>query len=154
MSFDTPFSYIFKVILNCYLFWYTCICLLIRIHIHNRDLGHKSPTHCDRTPFHWSGCHVFLQAVRQNSCHLQPSSTWAILDFRIQIYIFIWFFKADKAIFSSLFRNFAFMAKYCWSSALKSMAHNNIAHDIVGKKQSIRYYFAFSQKPRKLIGWK
>ena len=32
------------------------------------------------------------------------------------------------------------------------MAHNDIAHDIVGKKQSIRYYFAFSQKPRKLIG--
>ena len=32
------------------------------------------------------------------------------------------------------------------------MAHNNIAHDIVGKKQSIRYYFAFSQEPRKLIG--
>ena len=44
------------------------------------------------------------------------------------------------------------MAKYCWSLALKSMAHNDIAHDIVGKKQSIRYYFAFSQKPRKLIG--
>ena len=44
------------------------------------------------------------------------------------------------------------MAKYCWSLALKSMAHNNIAHDIVGKKQSIRYYFAFSQKPRKLYG--
>ena len=32
------------------------------------------------------------------------------------------------------------------------MAHNDIAHDIVGKKQSIRYYFAFSQKPRKLYG--
>ena len=32
------------------------------------------------------------------------------------------------------------------------MAHNIIAHDIVGKKQSIRYYFAFSQKPRKLYG--
>ena len=44
------------------------------------------------------------------------------------------------------------MAKYCWSLALKSMAHNIIAHNIVGKKQSIRYYFAFSQKPRKLIG--
>lgn len=44
------------------------------------------------------------------------------------------------------------MAKYCWSLTLKSMAHNNIAHDIVGKKQSIRYYFAFSQKPRKLYG--
>ena len=38
-------------------------------------LGRKSPTPRDRTPSHWSGCHVFLQVVRQNSCHLQLSST-------------------------------------------------------------------------------
>ena len=31
------------------------------------------------------------------------------------------------------------------------MTRYDIVHDIVGKK-SIRYYFAFSQKPRKLIG--
>ena len=60
--------------------------------------------------------------------------------------VFIWFFKADKAIFSSLFRNFAFMAKYCWSSALKSMAHNNIAHDIVGKKTKHSLLFRVQPK--------
>ena len=38
-------------------------------------LGRKSPIPCDRTPSHRSGCHGFLQATRQNSCHHQLSST-------------------------------------------------------------------------------
>lgn len=49
-------------------------------------------------------------------------------------------------MFSSLFRNFAFMAKYCWSLALESMAHNNIAHDIVGKETKHSLLFRVQPK--------
>ena len=40
------------------------------------------------------------------------------------------------------------MAKYCWSLALKSMAHNNIAHDIVGKNKA----FAIISRSAKSLG--
>lgn len=41
------------------------------------------------------------------------------------------------------------MAKFCWSLALRSMAHNNIAHDIVGKKNKA---FAIISRSAKSLG--
>ena len=61
-------------------------------------------------------------------------------------------FYPYEAVFSSLFRNFVPMAK-CWRPSVLHRWHVIALHmTSLVNKQSIRYYFAFSQKPRKLYG--
>ena len=65
------------------------------------------------------------------------------------------FFPSKQTLVSSLFSNFALVKRFRRNIDSKKVGcAETFVHDIVGKKQSIRYYFAFSQKPRKLIGWK